>query len=106
MEEYIHTSKIYGTNFHVIFSLATGDLQLDYYNDSCPRAEEIIKEQVTNLYHKHGNTAVSWIRNLFHDCIVKVKKKLSKYYFNIHNMLVFFFVLGNARVSRVSLRAS
>ncbi|KAI8556368.1 hypothetical protein RHMOL_Rhmol05G0247200 [Rhododendron molle] len=50
---------------------ATGDLQLDYYSDSCPRAEEIIKEQVTNLYHKHGNTAVSWIRNLFHDCIVK-----------------------------------
>ncbi|KAL0309747.1 UNVERIFIED_CONTAM: Peroxidase 21 [Sesamum radiatum] len=47
------------------------DLQLNYYSESCPRAEAIIKEQVTNLYHKHGNTAVSWIRNLFHDCIVK-----------------------------------
>ncbi|KAL0375104.1 UNVERIFIED_CONTAM: Peroxidase 21 [Sesamum radiatum] len=47
------------------------DLQLNYYSKSCPRAEAIIKEQVTTLYHKHGNTAVSWIRNLFHDCIVK-----------------------------------
>ncbi|KAJ8542192.1 hypothetical protein K7X08_017058 [Anisodus acutangulus] len=47
------------------------ELQLNYYSESCPRAEEIIKEQVATLYHKHGNTAVSWIRNLFHDCMVK-----------------------------------
>lgn len=49
-----------------------GDLSMNYYADSCPRAEEIVKEEVEKLYHKHGNTAVSWIRNLFHDCIVKV----------------------------------
>ncbi|XP_009798594.1 peroxidase 21 [Nicotiana tabacum] len=47
------------------------ELQLNYYSESCPRAEEIIKEQVAQLYHKHGNTAVSWIRNLFHDCMAK-----------------------------------
>ncbi|KAF3664618.1 Peroxidase 21 [Capsicum annuum] len=47
------------------------ELQLNYYSESCRRAEEIIKEQVATLYHKHGNTAVSWIRNLFHDCMVK-----------------------------------
>lgn len=47
------------------------ELQLNYYSESCPRAEEIIREQVHKLYYKHGNTAVSWIRNLFHDCIVK-----------------------------------
>ncbi|CAN4117038.1 unnamed protein product [Withania somnifera] len=47
------------------------ELQLNYYSESCPRAEEIIKEQVATLYHKHGNTAVSWVRNLFHDCMVK-----------------------------------
>ncbi|WMV52344.1 hypothetical protein MTR67_045729 [Solanum verrucosum] len=50
---------------------AKSDLKLNYYSESCPRAEEIIKEQVNKLYHKHGNTAVSWIRNLFHDCMVK-----------------------------------
>ncbi|XP_015870190.3 peroxidase 21 [Ziziphus jujuba] len=47
------------------------ELQLNYYEQSCPKAEEIIKQQVINLYHKHGNTAVSWVRNLFHDCMVK-----------------------------------
>lgn len=44
---------------------------MNYYSGSCPRAEEIIKEQVKNLYDKHGNTAVSWVRALFHDCTVK-----------------------------------
>ncbi|XP_011094690.1 peroxidase 21 [Sesamum indicum] len=53
------------------FHPGKSDLQLNYYSESCPRAEAIIKEQVTKLYQKHGNTAVSWIRNLFHDCIVK-----------------------------------
>lgn len=47
------------------------DIQLGYYKESCPRAEEIVKDEVSKLYHKHKNTAVSWIRNLFHDCMVK-----------------------------------
>ncbi|KAM7526231.1 hypothetical protein LguiA_016133 [Lonicera macranthoides] len=53
------------------FYSGRSELQLNYYSESCPKAEEIIKEQVTTLYQKHGNTAVSWIRNIFHDCIVK-----------------------------------
>ncbi|KZV51756.1 Peroxidase superfamily protein, partial [Dorcoceras hygrometricum] len=48
-----------------------GKLRLNYYSESCPNAEAIIKNEVTRLYHKHGNTAVSWIRNIFHDCMVK-----------------------------------
>lgn len=55
----------------VVFA-AKGDLQMNYYSESCPRAEDIIKEQVIKLYEEHGNTAVSWLRNLFHDCMVKV----------------------------------
>ncbi|KAG2690223.1 hypothetical protein I3760_09G177300 [Carya illinoinensis] len=53
------------------FHLGKCDLQPDYYSQSCPQAEAIIEREVTNLYHKHGNTAVSWVRNLFHDCMVK-----------------------------------
>ncbi|GLT69748.1 hypothetical protein SLA2020_418750 [Shorea laevis] len=53
------------------FYSGQSDLQLNYYEQSCPNAEEIIKQEVTNLYNKHGNTAVSWVRNLFHDCGVK-----------------------------------
>ncbi|CAM8967816.1 unnamed protein product [Rhodiola kirilowii] len=46
-------------------------LQMNYYAKSCPNAEAIIKKAVIELYYEHGNTAVSWLRNLFHDCIVK-----------------------------------
>ncbi|KAL6598717.1 hypothetical protein ACP70R_046115 [Stipagrostis hirtigluma subsp. patula] len=50
-----------------------GGLRLGYYAEtgSCPRAEEIVREQVKQLYDKHGNTAVSWLRALFHDCMVR-----------------------------------
>jgi peroxidase len=46
-------------------------LKENYYATSCQRAEDIVKEQVYNLYEQHGNTAVSWIRLIFHDCIVQ-----------------------------------
>lgn len=53
------------------FYSGKSELQFNYYEQSCPRAEEIIKDQVIKLYNKHGNTAVSWVRNLFHDCMLK-----------------------------------
>ncbi|KAK9265710.1 hypothetical protein L1049_001680 [Liquidambar formosana] len=53
------------------FYSGKSDLQLNYYTESCPNAEEIIKQEVIKLYKEHGNTAVSWIRNLFHDCMVQ-----------------------------------
>ncbi|KAI3822604.1 hypothetical protein L1987_10198 [Smallanthus sonchifolius] len=62
-------SFIFLISFHFHFGL--GEIRLNYYSESCPNAEEIVKEEVIRLYHKHGNTAVSWIRTLFHDCMVK-----------------------------------
>lgn len=56
---------------YLLAGAAGEELRLGYYGGSCPRAEEIVKEQVTQLYHKHGNTAVSWVRAIFHDCMVK-----------------------------------
>ncbi|KAG8385739.1 hypothetical protein BUALT_Bualt03G0076500 [Buddleja alternifolia] len=47
-------------------------LVMNYYKDSCPQAEDIIKEQVKLLYKRHKNTAFSWLRNIFHDCFVEV----------------------------------
>ncbi|KAG6604435.1 Peroxidase 21, partial [Cucurbita argyrosperma subsp. sororia] len=59
--------------FVLLFSNSGKSQQLivNYYNETCPRAEDIIKQQVFSLYKKHGNSAISWIRNLFHDCMVK-----------------------------------
>ncbi|KAJ7976984.1 Peroxidase [Quillaja saponaria] len=53
------------------FNLGTSELELNFYSKSCPRAEHIIKQQVAHLYNTHGNLGVQWIRNLFHDCLVK-----------------------------------
>lgn len=48
-------------------------LVMNFYKDTCPQAEDIIKEQVKLLYKRHKNTAFSWLRNIFHDCAVQVK---------------------------------
>ncbi|XP_072961078.1 peroxidase 21 [Typha angustifolia] len=55
----------------LLFGVGASGLRLNYYSKSCPRAEAIVKEEVQKLYNEHGNTAVSWVRNLFHDCMVK-----------------------------------
>lgn len=47
-------------------------LVMNFYKDTCPQAEDIIKEQVKLLYKRHKNTAFSWLRNIFHDCAVEV----------------------------------
>lgn len=46
----------------------TVGLMMNYYKDTCPQAEDIIREQVKLLYKRHKNTAFSWLRNIFHDC--------------------------------------
>ncbi|PQQ18378.1 heme peroxidase plant/fungal/bacterial [Prunus yedoensis var. nudiflora] len=47
-------------------------LVMDFYKDSCPQAEDVIREQVKLLYKRHKNTAFSWLRNIFHDCAVQL----------------------------------
>lgn len=46
-------------------------LALNFYKESCPQAEDLIKSQVKLLYKRHKNTAFSWLRNIFHDCAVQ-----------------------------------
>ncbi|WZZ25217.1 hypothetical protein YC2023_008618 [Brassica napus] len=46
-------------------------LMMNFYKDTCPQAEDIIREQVKLLYKRHKNTAFSWLRNIFHDCAVE-----------------------------------
>lgn len=52
-------------------------LVMSFYKDTCPQAEEIIREQVKLLYKRHKNTAFSWLRNIFHDCAVQVNQHTS-----------------------------
>ncbi|KAH9311570.1 hypothetical protein KI387_026605, partial [Taxus chinensis] len=58
--------------FALPFTVGAADgLKEKYYAASCPKAEDIVKQQVFSLYHEHGNTAVSWLRAIFHDCMVQ-----------------------------------
>lgn len=63
-----------------VFAEENPSLVMDYYKDTCPQAEEIIKEQVKLLYKRHKNTAFSWLRNIFHDCFVEVLKKKKEFF--------------------------
>ncbi|MQL82594.1 hypothetical protein Taro_015071 [Colocasia esculenta] len=65
------SSDFNGWLIFVVWVQGDAKLSLNYYKERCPSAEEIVKEQVRKLYEKHGNTAVSWVRNLFHDCMVQ-----------------------------------
>lgn len=50
---------------------AAGGLSYDFYKETCPQVEEIVKREVASIYYVHGNAAVSFCRNVFHDCAVE-----------------------------------
>ncbi|RYR31132.1 hypothetical protein Ahy_B01g055920 isoform A [Arachis hypogaea] len=61
-------------SFSAVLAFAEEDdpgLVMNFYKETCPQAEDIIKEQVKLLYKRHKNTAFSWLRNIFHDCAVQ-----------------------------------
>ncbi|KAH6782157.1 hypothetical protein C2S51_007450 [Perilla frutescens var. frutescens] len=52
---------------------AAGDqevLRYDYYSESCPSAEKIIRLTVRELYEKNISVAPALLRLVFHDCFV------------------------------------
>lgn len=50
----------------------SGPLRYDYYNESCPQAEQIIKSTVQELYDLKPNMAPQILRLVFHDCFIEV----------------------------------
>lgn len=46
-------------------------LQQDYYRDSCPSAERIIRKALKEIYKARPSIAPSLIRLLFHDCFIE-----------------------------------
>lgn len=49
-----------------------GVLLLDYYKETCPLAEEIVRRNVENAVLKDPLVAASLLRLHFHDCFVTV----------------------------------
>ncbi|PIN05905.1 Peroxidase [Handroanthus impetiginosus] len=46
-------------------------LRYDYYNESCPLAEQIIRSTLRELYESRPNIAPALLRLVFHDCFVR-----------------------------------
>lgn len=55
------------------------DLRVGFYNASCPRAEEIIRQVVQEQFSKDSSITAAFLRMHFHDCFVKVRFSSSKY---------------------------
>ena len=55
------------------YNEAASGLSYDYYKETCPHLEDIVQREVERIYYIHGNAAVSFTRNIFHDCAVQVQ---------------------------------
>ncbi|XP_065865084.1 putative Peroxidase 48 [Euphorbia lathyris] len=46
-------------------------LEYDFYRDSCPQAEKIIREMVQEMYNAQPSVAPALLRLAFHDCFIE-----------------------------------
>ena len=53
-----------------------------FYDHSCPRAQEIVKSIVAKAFAKEARIAASLLRLHFHDCFVKVIASTKSLFFN------------------------
>lgn len=51
-----------------------------FYDHSCPRAQEIVKSIVAKAFAKEARIAASLLRLHFHDCFVKVIAKTVSFF--------------------------
>lgn len=51
---------------------SVGFLIYDYYQQTCPQAERIIRSSVRSLFRKQPQIAPALLRLAFHDCFVEV----------------------------------
>ncbi|CAN6336225.1 unnamed protein product [Urochloa humidicola] len=55
----------------MLMSSASATLQYDFYNYSCPKAEETIRIATTKIISDNPTMGAAFVRLFFHDCFVK-----------------------------------
>lgn len=48
------------------------NLEYDFYRDTCPQAEDIVRSSVTRIYFDHRDLSPALLRLFFHDCFIQV----------------------------------
>ena len=48
------------------------NLEYDFYRDTCPQAEGIVRSALTRIYFEHRDVAPALLRLFFHDCFIQV----------------------------------
>ncbi|KAL5547045.1 hypothetical protein UlMin_006732, partial [Ulmus minor] len=57
--------------FALLTSLIGADLQVGFYNGSCPQAENIIRQFVQERFATDSSITAALLRMHFHDCFVR-----------------------------------
>ena len=70
--------------YFVLLSLITSShssgLEYDYYRESCPQAQQIIKSTLRRIYDQDMSVAPALLRLVFHDCFVMVRSRQFIYF--------------------------
>lgn len=48
------------------------NLEYDFYMDTCPQAEGVVRSALTRIYFDHRDVAPALLRLFFHDCFIEV----------------------------------
>ena len=62
-----------------------GSLQYNFYNSSCPKAEDTVRHAVQELISNDPTMGAAFVRLFFHDCFVRVRNTC--YVLNVRIML-------------------
>ncbi|CAN6345184.1 unnamed protein product [Urochloa humidicola] len=55
----------------MLMSTESATLQYDFYNYTCPKAEETIRIATTKIISDNPTMGAAFVRLFFHDCFVK-----------------------------------
>ncbi|PIA42630.1 hypothetical protein AQUCO_02000225v1 [Aquilegia coerulea] len=62
---------LFSNNDMKMINFNENTLEYDFYRDSCPQAEQIVRSTIHRLYKKHSSVAPALLRLLFHDCFIQ-----------------------------------